>query len=667
METEKIDFFWVSDTSSIPDVISSYNQDGVRIWPYSLTELATSKPGLSPAVIFIDSEVEVNISVFPIKWLSKKFKTSSIVLYNKKGLKYPSLFVDMLHLADVSNVIDLDMAGDDVEIVIKSSIQDFVSKTQKLSKIKSLKEQNTELEGFQGGLEEIVKERTQHIMTSKREIEEKVSKMRSILRFVKELSEALSIDDVMDVLRKELKKFHRVKLPILAYAKSNIEKKIMYYQGIHVFKKDVMSYWPGSFRIRVNHSEDQKYLANVFGRPFAKLIRIPLILDQPISGSEMSRSACLFFEHSLEGDELEDFIDFVGERLQPLSVAVDRMLLEYYLNDAARIWANTFDFINDPVAIWDVNNQRLRSNSSFNTELLELVKQGDEYEEKKLTGALQESIETGEASFKKIKIGSLIYLVHTYPIKWEDDQVPTSFVNHYLNVTLSMELQSQMMQNEKMAAIGHLAGHIAHELNNPLTGIRSLSQILINESSNEQQKSDLQEVEGAAQRCQIIINNLQDFSDEKVESKVVNVSLNEIVEKTLPFLKTAMRNFESIIKLKATDDQISCQPQLLQQVVFNLVNNACQSMGDNGTIFISTEEKRGSVLLLVTDTGCGISKENQESIFDPFFTTKEQGKGTGLGLSMSRSIIEKFNGKIGVRSEVDKGSTFFIELPLVKS
>jgi signal transduction histidine kinase len=212
-----------------------------------------------------------------------------------------------------------------------------------------------------------------------------------------------------------------------------------------------------------------------------------------------------------------------------------------------------------------------------------------------------------------------------------------------------------------------LAGNIAHELNNPLTGIRSLAQVLIAELPIGQLSDDIREVEKAAERSQKIIENLLDFSKGEGEDKQQRISLNEIVRRTLPMIKTAMREHRSEILLSEEDAPVRVEPHLMQQVVFNLVNNACQAMKDPGTITIETEMRPGDrqCALHVRDTGVGIPPEIIDAIFEPFFTTKEKGQGTGLGLSMSRSIIEKFGGDITVKSKVGEGTVFTVVLPVV--
>ena len=250
------------------------------------------------------------------------------------------------------------------------------------------------------------------------------------------------------------------------------------------------------------------------------------------------------------------------------------------------------------------------------------------------------------------------------------DEHATSYVQHYVDVTIKNQLKVKSLQNEKMEAIGKLAGNIAHELNNPLTGLRSLAQVLLLSDANPQLKEDLVEIEKASERCQRIIKNLLDFSKEG-DGDVVLFSMDEVIEKTFPLLKTSMRIHRYDLNLKTKDFLAKADPHLIQQVFFNLVNNACQAMTQSGLLIIETSiqqiNDKSYICTEVKDTGPGMSAEIQNRIFEPFFTTKAEGVGTGLGLSISKSIVEKFNGFLKLRSEVGQGTSFYIYLPGVPS
>ena len=266
----------------------------------------------------------------------------------------------------------------------------------------------------------------------------------------------------------------------------------------------------------------------------------------------------------------------------------------------------------------------------------------------------------------KVTQGSQMFEVHAYPIRLNPEEDSQHMIVHYTDITQATKLQGQIIQSEKMAALGLLAGNIAHELNNPLTGIKSLAQILLSEVGEKHVSfSDLGEIEQAAFRSEQVIRNLLDFSSLQEPKKEV-ISLREVVQKTLPFLKTTMRYHSTAIELEESDDYIDVEPQLLQQVIFNLVNNACQAMGETGKLTLSSAIDKNIIEFRVIDTGPGVPVEIREAIFSAFFTTKEEGQGTGLGLSMSRSIVEKFGGRLFLDEAVTLGSEFVIRLPLVR-
>jgi len=183
-----------------------------------------------------------------------------------------------------------------------------------------------------------------------------------------------------------------------------------------------------------------------------------------------------------------------------------------------------------------------------------------------------------EPLHREISVRQRKYLEHSNPISLKDAERRTSVVHQYDDVTQKRERYLRMLQSEKMEAMGLLAGNIAHELNNPLTGLRSLAQVLIQEYQDQSQiKQDLLEVEKATARSQKIIKNLLEFSHGGSQELRLT-SVKELVERTLPMLKTALRMHRMKLELSSGNDQILVEPHLFQQVIFNLVNNACQAM-----------------------------------------------------------------------------------------
>ena len=152
-----------------------------------------------------------------------------------------------------------------------------------------------------------------------------------------------------------------------------------------------------------------------------------------------------------------------------------------------------------------------------------------------------------------------------------------------------------------------------------------------------------------------------------LQKKLQEISLAEIVDRTMPLLKTTIRNHRCYLHLEDRETLVAADPQLMQQVVFNLVTNACQAMKDGGNLEIITHviQDGQQVELIISDSGPGIPETIREKIFEPFFTTKNESQGTGLGLSLSLEIIKKMGGHIRLETEMNKGSQFIVTLPFV--
>jgi signal transduction histidine kinase len=482
--------------------------------------------------------------------------------------------------------------------------------------------------------------------TSKLELKEASSRLESLMSFIQSVANAENIYALLSLLRDEMKAFEVVGDPVLLLEKSHAHSQLYYFRGRETFLRSLPEVPRGGPRVRIHDANDRQFLANQMGRPFGKIIAFPIAQERS-SGWQIH--PVIFFEHRMEDGDLPQFIDSVAQRLQAVSLALDQLVLEIELKRASQLWEKTFDGIEEPIAILDLDGELVRSNRHF-------VERG-------LTGKERGLIKNGDHFFQ----------VEDYEIRIKGVGPVLSTVVDYQDLTKAMMLRERMVQIEKMSAIGHLAGHIAHELNNPLTGIRSFAQILIQQLQGKSQiAEDLKEVEDATKRCQDIILNLLEFSKGNLDSHMRLCDLNDIVNKTLPFLKSAMGRHERIVEIPEKPLPVEVEPQLMQQVVFNLVNNACQAMDfENGRIEVTTSETmRGDAqyaVLSIKDSGPGIPKELQSVIFEPFFTTKAEGQGTGLGLSFSREFVRKLGGEIICESEVGHGATFHVLLPLAKA
>lgn len=230
---------------------------------------------------------------------------------------------------------------------------------------------------------------------------------------------------------------------------------------------------------------------------------------------------------------------------------------------------------------------------------------------------------------------------------------------------LKQATRKRIGRTAKLASIGRLAAGIAHEINNPLTGVLTFAHLLRQkENMSEQDKQDLDIVINETTRVGEIVRGLLDFARERPSVKEP-LDINHAIRQTMRLISKQKQLEQIAIEQDLTEDlpKITGDENQLQQVVLNLLLNACEAMPDGGTITVSSLARDGNVLVKVTDTGCGIKREHLDEIFEPFFSTKPVGKSTGLGLSVSYGIIQQHSGTFEVESEEGRGTTVTIVLP----
>ena len=228
------------------------------------------------------------------------------------------------------------------------------------------------------------------------------------------------------------------------------------------------------------------------------------------------------------------------------------------------------------------------------------------------------------------------------------------------------QLESQLIQSEKMAAIGQLAAGIAHEIRNPLgiilNAIYDLGQIA--DTDNPEIGEDLQIAKEEIARAQEIITNLLEFSRDG-GTELESVNLDDLLRKTLQLMHKYLENHD--VKVQTSWGEVGtcfANQNALRQVFLNLITNAVQAMPQGGELRVRTQRHDPTqVRIEFGDTGVGIAQEHLNDIFNPFFTTKEPGQGTGLGLSVVHSVLKRYQGNITVQSEPEQGTTFLIDLP----
>ena len=231
------------------------------------------------------------------------------------------------------------------------------------------------------------------------------------------------------------------------------------------------------------------------------------------------------------------------------------------------------------------------------------------------------------------------------------------------------EANRKGFEAQKLAALGLLASGIAHEINNPLTGIElGIKRIAKDPKNSVQILRYLPPMLDSLEHMQHVVRQTLLFAKPE-PLKFSTVSLLEIIEHALVLVhhKLGKQSINVIKVFEKERTRVWTDPQSLTQILVNLIMNAADAMPIGGDLIIKTARHAGFIHIIITDTGCGIERENMEKVWEPFFSTKEIGEGTGLGLSVTRTLVNNLSGTIAFESEVDKGTSFRVSLPINRS
>ncbi|MBC2710691.1 MAG: two-component sensor histidine kinase [Desulfosarcina sp.] len=254
--------------------------------------------------------------------------------------------------------------------------------------------------------------------------------------------------------------------------------------------------------------------------------------------------------------------------------------------------------------------------------------------------------------------------------------ISNTLVRHLEETDLQMnELNAQLIQQDKLAALGKMAAGIAHEINNPLAVIGEKAGWMEDLLSEEEFKTSenykefatsISKIEEHVDRARKITHNMLGFA-RRMEPRLDDVDVNRVLEQTIDILSNHANINDIDIRKKFAGQLpvIASDQSQLQQVFMNLINNSIDAIGSDGMIEIETALDKDHITASIKDDGPGMPESIKKKIFDPFFTTKDTGKGTGLGLSISYSIVEKLGGRITVEGSQGKGTTFVVSLPVV--
>jgi signal transduction histidine kinase len=350
--------------------------------------------------------------------------------------------------------------------------------------------------------------------------------------------------------------------------------------------------------------------------------------------------------------------------------------LEKKIRESKRNLEAIFDGIQDQLSIQTPDYRIFRVNRAvterYKTPFKELIglKCYDVYFKRSLpceNCPISVTLETKQptSSIMKLSEGNTTLQIFSYPILDEKGNL-LSVIEYMKDITQEQRLQEQLIQSEKLAGIGILASGVAHEINNPLSGIIGMTEVALEEEDISKSRSYLMDIMNCAERIGEIVKGLRSYSRAAKKEDLSPVDLNEVLQESLRMVCLAikpgsvevMKKFQPIEKIQANIGEI-------QQVFTNLITNAFQSMdGKGGNLVLSTRSLKDSIEVKVSDSGKGIPQKYLSQIFDPFFTTKNPGEGTGLGLNIVYRIVTKYEGTIDVESKERVGTTFTIKFPI---
>jgi len=354
----------------------------------------------------------------------------------------------------------------------------------------------------------------------------------------------------------------------------------------------------------------------------------------------------------------------------------DQRKLEKNIRESKRNLEAIFDGIQDLLSIQSPDYEILRVNRAvirkYQTTFNELIgkKCYEAYYQRTSPCdkcPVSVTIQTQQPSFSIMKFPDADTTLRTfsYPILDEKGGL-TSVIEYVQDITEEHQLQEQLIQSEKLAGIGTLASGVAHEINNPLSGIIGMAEIALEEEDPFENKNHLTDILNCAHRISEIVKGLRSYSRLAKNGEQSLMDINEVLEESLKMVHLVLKNTSAeVIKTLQPIEKIEANPGEIQQVFTNLITNAFQAInGEGGKLILSTRSLKDSVEVKVGDTGMGIPAKYLKKIFDPFFTTKNPGEGTGLGLNIVYRIVTKYEGTIDVESKEGVGTTFTIKFPI---
>ena len=455
----------------------------------------------------------------------------------------------------------------------------------------------------------------------------------SFIKFCETLSSSVEVRDFLLNLQAQIPKKFKTGELILFYESEQLGLRRAYIKNNIFYEPSAQEFWPVVENIRFSSVEENLYLAKEFGRPFFKALMAPL--------NVFPLKALLVLEINNK-PFAQPLIDFFEKRKTILELSLKKAHLNTHFNRISYLWSQLFFHWREPLAVLN-DFQVLLGNDSFKKNL-SLSKK-----------FLKEKISEG-----LLEQGEKIYQLHYYPLK---DSLGVLYCQ---DRTKSFILKEQLFQSEKMSLLFGLGQNMAHQLNNPLTGVKAMTQILKTDSTLKGFNEEFEELEKAVQRSQKIIKSFLSFSNQKEQMK--SCDIHQVLDDTLPLLKKAFKGIKLKTDFCEQNLEVKGDFSLLQQVFYNLILNACEALAEdeknkNPMIQISAYPiSEYEVCFKIKDNGIGVEPEKLDKIFQPFWTSKK--RGTGLGLGVAKKIVQQFNGKIFISSQKNQFTCFTLIFPL---
>ena len=351
------------------------------------------------------------------------------------------------------------------------------------------------------------------------------------------------------------------------------------------------------------------------------------------------------------------------------AIALENARLVELLSSAKREWEKTVDAITQAICIVDAHGTVRRANRVFADLIQTAVTAIPGRPWLSLlppawSGPVARAVAEPGANPVEIRAGERMLLLTVIPMA-----EPGSAVLVFEDQTERRRLQEQLIQSEKMSAIGQLIAGVAHDLNNPLASVVGFSDFLAEAGEIPPSlREPLQVIRQEAERAATIVKNLLSFARTQ-EGERTRHPIRALLESTLVLLRNQLmaHKVEATLEVEPGLPDVEMSPNQIKQVFVNVINNACQAISSDapsGRIWITAKRVDDSVAVSVTDSGPGMTEDVAARVFEPFFTTKPEGEGTGLGLSISQGIVREHGGRITLDTRPGRGATFTVELPI---